>query len=367
MPSYKLRRYGTLKPIKNWYVFFSEGRRSKSWSTRTTDKALANKRAAAYLNDLYAERDAKPDDVSLRAVLYRYQDEKGVGSPSERANATAMQGFLAFFGEDATIADLTLSNHIAYEKHCRNKLGQMASTINKRRNMLIAALNHAKKSNVLASAPHVPILPTPVRKERSLIRDEAARLIRASRRAGAHHLTLFIRLGIYTGARASAILQLTWDRVDLQTGRIDFRIPGEVETKKKRPNAPINFKLLRALRAARKKTNSTHVIVYRSRPIGLIRKGFLDACRAAKLEGVSPHTLKHTAITWLLLRGLTPWQVYGITNTSVATILRVYGHHVQDDLRQAVNSAASKSAELVPNGSYIKGKGKATKAIHNRV
>lgn len=109
------------------------------------------------------------------------------------------------------------------------------------------------------------------------------------------------------------------------------------------------------------------MIVYRGGPIGLIRNGFLDACRAAKLEGVSPHTLKHTAIAWLLLRGLTPWQVHGITNTSVATILRVYGHHVQDDLRQAVNSAASKSAELVPNGLNSKANGKARKAIHNAI
>jgi integrase len=204
--------------------------------------------------------------------------------------------------------------------------------------------NHAKKNNVLASAPHVPMLPMPLRKERSLTRDEAAHLIRASRRAGARYLTLFIRIGIYTGARASAILQLVWDQVDLHTGRIDFRIPGAVETKKRRPNAPINFVLFRALRAARKKSKSTHVIVYRGGPIGLIRKGFLDACKGAKLKGASPHTLKHTAITWLLLRGLTPWQVYGITSTSVATILRVYGHHVQDDLRQAVNAAVGKSA-----------------------
>ena len=71
-------------------------------------------------------------------------------------------------------------------------------------------------------------------------------MIRAARRAKLSYLVLFIRLGLYTAARATAILQLTWDQVDLQTGRIDFRVEGEVETKKKRPNAPINFMLLRA-------------------------------------------------------------------------------------------------------------------------
>ena len=50
----------------------------------------------------------------------------------------------------------------------------------------------------------------------------------------------------------------------------------------------------------------------------------------------------------MLRRGLTPWQVSRHTTTSVATILRVYGHHVQDDLRDAVNAAVGKGAEIVP-------------------
>jgi integrase len=248
----------------------------------------------------------------------------------------------------ASLSDLNPSSHIAYEKHCRTKSKHMASTINRRRQVLVAALNHAKKNGALSVVPYVPMLPTPVRKERWLSRDEAAWMIRAGRRAKLWYLVLFIRLGLYTAARATAILQLTWDRVDLDMGRIDFRVEGEVETKKKRPNAPINFMLLRALRAARKKTNSQYVIVYRGGPIGLIRKSFIDIAKKAKVKNASPHTLKHTAITWMLRRGLSPWQVSGITNTSVATILRVYGHHVQDDLREAVNAVVGKSAGIVP-------------------
>ena len=72
---------------------------------------------------------------------------------------------------------------------------------------------------------------------------------------------------------------------------------------------------------------------YRGGPIGLVRKSFLDVAKAAKVKGVSAHTLKHTAITWMLQKKLTPWQVSGVTATSVATIFPVYGHHVQDDLR----------------------------------
>src|SRR5258708_21837855 len=334
MPDFKLRRYG---PKKNFYVFWTEDGRSERRSTGTPNLVEAKVFRDELVRDLLTPKDAKPSEVTIATVLNRYQDEKGIGSPSEKANDMAIRGFFAFYGEDLLVSELTPSNHIAYEKHCRTKFKHKPSTINKRRNVLIAALNHAKKNHVLNSLPHVPAPSTPPRKERYLTRDEAAWMIREARRTGASHIVLFIRLGLYTAARATAILQLTWDRVDLATGRIDFRLPGEVETKKRRPHAPINSMLVRALRAERKKNKGKHVIAYHGRQISLIRKGFLKIAKKVGLKGVSPHTLKHTAITWMLQNKVQPWQVSGLTAASVTTLLRVYGHHVQDDLREAVN------------------------------
>ena len=261
MPTFTLERYG---PKKRYYVFWSENGRSERRSTRTSELKVAEKWRDNFVRNLLTTQDSNPNDVELGVVLDTYQDEKGMGSPSEKSNRFAIAGFKKFYGDDLKVPELTLSRHIAYEKHCR-KLGQMASTINKRRNVLIAALNHARKNGILASIPYVPILPTPPTKARHFERTEAARLLRAARKFGWKHLVMFIRIGMYTGARATAILQLTWDRVDLEKGRIDFRLPGEVETKKRRPNAPINDILLRALRALRKTTNKDHVILYRGR------------------------------------------------------------------------------------------------------
>jgi integrase len=42
---------------------------------------------------------------------------------------------------------------------------------------------------------------------------------------------------------------------------------------------------------------------------------------------VTPHTLKHTAISWMLWNGKTVWEVSEDTGTSVKTIEDVYGHH----------------------------------------
>jgi integrase len=349
MSTFSLRRYG---PKNNWYVFWTEDGCSERRSTRTPEFALAGKWRDNFLRDLLMSTEGTPQVPDIGLILDRYQDEKGIGSPSERANATAIAGFKKFFGEDLLASELVLSRHIAYEKHCR-KLGNMASTINKRRSVLIAALNHARKNALITTVPHVPLLPTPPAKTRYLTRDEAARMIREARRRGRSYMALFLRIGLYTGARPSAVLQLTWDRVDLQTGRIDFRLPGEVETKKRRPNAPINFMLLRALRAARRKAQGNHVISYHGGPIGLIRKGFLDVCKAAHVKGVSPHTLKHTFITWALQNRVPPWQVSGLTATSVATLPRVYGHHVQDDLELAANAVVGRNAQRARNNKGI--------------
>lgn len=63
---------------------------------------------------------------------------------------------------------------------------------------------------------------------------------------------------------------------------------------------------------------------------------------------MTPHTMKHTYITWLLRSRVSVWDVSGLTATSVETITRVYGHHVPDDLAGAANAVSFKSAEIVP-------------------
>ena len=84
MPSYKLRKSNS--GPRNYYAFWSEGRRSKSVSTRTKDKAEAIEFAETYFKELYAGKDAPPTEVLIASVLHRYQDEKGVGTASEKAN-----------------------------------------------------------------------------------------------------------------------------------------------------------------------------------------------------------------------------------------------------------------------------------------
>jgi integrase len=271
---------------------------------------------------------------------------------SRETSQRTLDQLIGYYG-DEPVSFITAATNKDYEKD-RRKAGWSNGTINRHRNTLRAALKHAVKDGKLRYAPFIPTLKVAQLKERWLTHEEALRLYRAVRAKRFRYMNLFIRIALGTGARHRAILALTWDRVDLETGRIDFREPGRTETKKRRPNAPANDRLIRLLRVAYKMRTGDHVIMHRSGPLKSIKKAFAEACTRAKLAGVTPHTLKHTYITWLLRSGVPIWQVAGLTNTSAATITNVYGHHAQDDLKSAANAVLGKSAELVPNG---KGKG----------
>lgn len=74
-----------------------------------------------------------------------------------------------------------------------------------------------------------------------------------------------------------------------------------------------------------------------------MKTAFKHAVTLAKLgPGVSPHTLRHTAATWLMQNGTDPWQAAGYLGMSVETLLRVYGHHHPDHLKDAVAKMTAK-------------------------
>jgi integrase len=59
----------------------------------------------------------------------------------------------------------------------------------------------------------------------------------------------------------------------------------------------------------------------------------------------TPHTLKHTCITWLLQDGVDPWEVSGFVHTSLETITRVYGHHCPNRMQGAKEARRGRGSE----------------------
>ena len=79
-----------------------------------------------------------------------------------------------------------------------------------------------------------------------------------------------------------------------------------------------------------------------------VKTGFKHAVSLAGLWGkVTPHTLRHTAATWLMQRGVPIWQAAGYLGMSAEMIERTYGHHHPDYMRAAAQAITSKQSQNV--------------------
>ena len=140
----------------------------------------------------------------------------------------------------------------------------------------------------------------------------------------APHIRLFVLLALHTAAHTGALLSLSWEQVDLNSGLIYL---GRTRGKKRRATVPITDVLRDALEEAAQAATSEWVIEYAGHPVRSIKSGFRAAVRRAGLEGVTPHILRHTAATWMVQSDVPLALVAAYLGNSVEMVARVYGHH----------------------------------------
>lgn len=295
--------------------------------------------AEAALQDYFARRAAlgrggpsHPHELTVGEVLARYGQDKIETVAGAETLANAITALARYWG-DQTCDAVKGSTCRAYEKDRakprKDAKGRIrtagSATVRRDLGVLQAALNHAHAEGLLIH-PLKVTLPAPGdSRDRWLTRSEAARLLRAA----SPHARRFILLSLYTGRRMSAVLDLTWARVDLDAGVIRFRAEGERETKKRRGRMGMTRQLRAHLRRWRLLASSgeTHVVSWRGGRIEEIDTALARAAERAELEGVSPHVMKHTAITWAVMTGLGLEEAAETFDTSPATIRKHYWHH----------------------------------------
>lgn len=215
---------------------------------------------------------------------------------------------------------------------------------------LRAAINYFHKEYGLDPVPAftMPVKHRP--RERWLSRDEAARLLRAARKTP--HLARFILIGLYTGTRSGAILGLSWlpsvntGFVDLDAGVMYRAGSGQRQTRKRQPPVAIPARLLAHMRRWKAKDrNIRHVVNWNGSSVQSVKKAFRSARTAAGLSpDVIPHSLRHTAATWLMQAGVEVWQAAGFLGMTAEMVERTYGHHSADFQKQAADAVTKRRA-----------------------
>lgn len=269
--------------------------------------------------NLYGQEVA-PDRVTARNIGYKI-------------------GCLLRWWGDKTVADITPSNCKAYVSS-RGKPHGASSDLK----TLAAAVKYWNANyKALDVVPSFwrPAEPEP--RERWLTRDEAARLVKASKPY--QHIRRLILLGLYTGSRPGVLLALKWDQVDF-AAEIMTRKRGRQADNKRAPRVRLGRRILGHLRRWKKidGKGAVYVCAFQSpfqpgapRAVQDPHGAWAKVVAAAGLEGVTRHTLRHTRATWMAQKGVSLFEAAGFLGMSVKTLERTYAHHDPSHQERAAN------------------------------
>ncbi len=323
-----------------WEIRFSEKGPDGNWRSRTVSTRETSKPAAqAFLKEWLKTEETvqkKADNQDVATIIERYL--KNRGGASEKS---VLKQVKAFFGDCLPLeidADL-IREYRETKSHAKD------STVRRHLASLIAALNYSADHKHIPQAD-LPLIELPPQgKGRELFLDEdqeaefhALAMGDSIGKSRLTRVTRFVGIALDTASRKGAIETLTWDRVDLKHGLIDFHVSGAAETNKRRVKVPISDRLRPLLERAYSEretdpeTGKSFVI-----DRGAIRKAYSTFLKTTPYPWVTPHVMRHTWATLAARNGVSLWDIAGVLGDNEATVRKHYLHHCPDHLRGAVN------------------------------
>jgi integrase len=314
-------------------VVWREGGQTRRQVIDTTDRKIAETGFAAWK---HARENVRPEGIlTVGRILDLYLEARPLVIPRPK--------LAAYFGNH-------LPEHItqkAVDDYAKTR-GAAPSTAKTELGLLSTALVYAYKQKWIERPIAFDLPQGSPPRERWITQPEAERLIEAAKMP---HIRTFIALAAYTGARAGAILDLTWDRVGT---KIDYNVPGRAVTRKRRAVVPIPPQLAVILQEAKSAALSDYVVEFAGDRVKSIKHGFRNAAVRAKLKGVTPHTLRHSFATWMAMGGMPMRKIAdALGHTSVAMVESVYAKFSPDhldDVSRILNSAPAVQKNRNPRG-----------------
>ncbi|MEM0908198.1 MAG: site-specific integrase [Pseudomonadota bacterium] len=315
---------------KNYHVIWSE-----NGSTRRISLGTSNEQEAARLFEIFLADLNRPQETDIETLWNACREDFG-----ERHTGTWMKhgwkGLQPTFGH-LHPGDVT-------REHCRQHIarrqndGVSPATIYAELKHLRLALNWAAKHEFIDRVPYIHLPPSPPPRDRFLTRAEAEKLLTGF---DAPHAKLFTIVGLQTAARTEAILELTWDRVDFDTGVVNLLVDTGLR-RKRRAKPPMTRTLREALVTARSVAETEWVIEFRGKPVKSIRKAFRRATERAGLEDVTPHVLRHTAAVWMANNGVS-MEIIGdmLGHSDVRTTRKVYAKFTPEYVSKVLEASAA--------------------------
>jgi len=224
----------------------------------------------------------------------------------------------------------------------RGEDGMRPATINRELSLLKSILYAAEYDGLIASNPirgrRVKKLEENNSREKAILAmnltdEDLRRLVDSA----APHLKPILSLAIITGMRKSEILKMKWKDIDLRLGTI--RVPAENSKTKRERFIPIDANLIAELDSIERKGDYIFLNPGTGKNIMEIKRSFKTALKAAGIEDLHFHDLRHLAAYRLakVTDIVTASKILG--HASIQMTMR-YVHPTDTDKRAAIEKAA---------------------------
>ena len=261
----------------------------------------------------------------------------------------------------------TLPHKYAFE---REREGIRRATIVHELNILRTGLNWAAKPGRELIRPTAVWLPRRAKARKTKMTFE--QLIRILENCSAPHLRLFVILAISTGARKGAILDLTWDRVDLEKRTIDFSLDRDQDDildsggRKGRAMVDMGETAWKAFTIAKRWATTNFVIEYNGRPVKDVHQALKRAMHRAGVDGkfFGAHAIRHSIATLLADSDVDLRRIQKLLgHEDIGTTDRIYASHSRGYLSDAVKVVDKHLSQLEPGNEAagsesLRGKGR---------
>lgn len=291
--------------------------------------ALTAKEAEAEALDVIRRETTPAGGNTISTIWQAYLRERE-GRPIATTMGYTGKAVLDHFG--AFRPDQVIAQHSRDYAAKRMAAGISQGSVWTELGHLRTALLWAAEVGMIDRAPVIERPQKPAPKERYLTRAEIERLLAVEM---APHIRLAIILMLTTAGRVGAVLDLTWTRVDFERSQINLRSDA-IGPRKGRAVVPMNSTLRAALQDARQAALTEFVVEWAGKRVASIRTGFNAAVKAAGLEDVSPHVLRHTAAVHMAEAGVPMSKIsqyLGHSNTMVTE--RVYARFAPGHMADA--------------------------------
>lgn len=287
------------------------------------------------------DQPQQPQDVGLSLILARYLETMREEMAAPERQAYAVKALVGFWSSKSA-GDVSETTCRAYVK-TRPSQG----TARRELGVLRAALNKAHRDRLLLGAPAVWLPAKGKAKPDWLSRDEFARVLWILwRNKKTRHAAKLALCQFYTGSRPRTVAKTTWNRrtdgpwIDFKQGIWWRSGDDENDTVKKRRPHGIPPRLLAHLKKWEKNKGNSVFIAEHPRhpgqPVMDIGKALETACEKAGVKRITPHTLKHTAITLFIQSNGSAEDAADYFSTSIETIQSNYWHHSPSHQKRAV-------------------------------